>query len=95
MIICAFSYRVNLPENVNLGDVVDMCPENLTGADFYALCSNALLNAIKRQILQDLGMHAIILERKCGEICIENVRLETGLIDDKEFIQASPRSETD
>ena len=44
-----------------MGDVVDMCPENLTGADFYALCSNALMNAIRRQVLdQDSGIHTYI-----------------------------------
>jgi peroxin-6 len=51
--------RFDLPEEINLDDIIDMCPENLTGADFYALCSNALLNAIRRQILdQESGMHA-------------------------------------
>ena len=27
-----------------------MCPMNLTGADFYSLCSDAMLNAVKRAI---------------------------------------------
>ena len=39
-----------MSDEVNLEEVVDNCPKNLTGADFYALCSNALLSAIRRQI---------------------------------------------
>lgn len=29
---------------------MEKCPWNLTGADFYALCADAMLNAVKRQI---------------------------------------------
>ena len=29
---------------------MQMCPMNLTGADFYSLCSDAMLNAVKRAI---------------------------------------------
>lgn len=29
---------------------MEKCPKNLTGADFYALASDAMLNALKRKI---------------------------------------------
>lgn len=30
--------------------IAEKCPKNLTGADLYALCSDAMLNALKRKI---------------------------------------------
>uniref|UniRef100_A0A669DR36 Peroxisomal ATPase PEX6 n=1 Tax=Oreochromis niloticus TaxID=8128 RepID=A0A669DR36_ORENI len=35
---------------VNLQEVVDCCPAHMTGADLYALCSDATMAAIKRKI---------------------------------------------
>lgn len=35
---------------MDLKQVVDQCPFNLTGADFYALCSDSLLIAISEKI---------------------------------------------
>jgi SpoVK/Ycf46/Vps4 family AAA+-type ATPase len=34
----------------SLEEVVERCPLQMTGADFYALCSDAMLNALKTQI---------------------------------------------
>jgi peroxin-6 len=42
--------RFHLGSHVNLREIVDNCPLTLTGADFYALCSDALLCAMKDQI---------------------------------------------
>ena len=39
-------FRFQLGENVSLERVAEACPLNLTGADFYALCSDALLTSI-------------------------------------------------
>jgi peroxin-6 len=39
-----------LGESVSLEQVVEKCPLRLTGADFYALCSDALLTAITDRI---------------------------------------------
>lgn len=36
---------------VNLSEIVARCPLQLTGADLYALCSDAMMSAIKRKIL--------------------------------------------
>lgn len=39
-----------MDEDVNLQEVVDRCPAHVTGADLYALCSDAMTAAIKRKI---------------------------------------------
>ena len=50
--------RFNLPEDFNLDSIVEKCPFTLTGADFYALSSDAMLNAVKRRIQElELGMN--------------------------------------
>ncbi|CAB4011687.1 peroxisome assembly factor 2-like, partial [Paramuricea clavata] len=73
-IMKALTRKFDLPEEINLGDIIDMCPENLTGADFYALCSNALLNAIRRQILdQDSAATKAELTQQDFELAIENL----------------------
>ena len=42
--------RFNLGDDCVLNKIVEKCPMNLTGADFYALCSDAMLNAVKKKI---------------------------------------------
>ncbi|XP_070778486.1 peroxisomal ATPase PEX6 [Enoplosus armatus] len=37
-------------DSVDLQEVVDRCPAHMTGADLYALCSDAMTAAIKRKI---------------------------------------------
>lgn len=34
-------------KDTNLEDIVNNCPENISGADFYGLCSNAWLAATR------------------------------------------------
>ena len=46
----ALLIRFHLDTHFRLEEFVTTCPENLTGADFYALCSDAMLHSIKRQI---------------------------------------------
>lgn len=36
--------------DLQLEDVAALCPANLTGADFYALCSDAMLQSVKRKV---------------------------------------------
>ena len=36
--------------DLRLEDVAALCPANLTGADFYALCSDAMLQSVKRKV---------------------------------------------
>ncbi|XP_069577737.1 peroxisomal ATPase PEX6 isoform X1 [Brachyistius frenatus] len=42
--------KFQLDPAVNLQEVVDRCPARMTGADLYALCSDAMTAAIKRKI---------------------------------------------
>lgn len=42
--------RFQLDSAVDLHDVVDRCPAHMTGADLYALCSDAMTAAVKRKI---------------------------------------------
>lgn len=44
------SCRFCLHPDLRLEDVAALCPTNLTGADFYALCSDAMLQSVKRKI---------------------------------------------
>lgn len=47
-IISALTRKFNLAPDLNLQEIADTCPFNFTGADFYALCSDAMLNAMIR-----------------------------------------------
>ncbi|KAK2139396.1 hypothetical protein NP493_6449g00004 [Ridgeia piscesae] len=42
--------RFTLAEDCHLDSLISQCSFNLTGADFYALCTDAVLNAIKTKI---------------------------------------------
>ena len=52
---------------VNLEEVVDACPPNMTGADFYGLTSEAALNAVRRHISQlesgDISSTSCLIEQ--------------------------------
>ncbi|KDE02293.1 hypothetical protein MVLG_07138 [Microbotryum lychnidis-dioicae p1A1 Lamole] len=48
-IIQALTRKFKLDPNIRLEDVVALCPYNYTGADFYALCSDAMLKAMTRK----------------------------------------------
>lgn len=57
-----FFNRFCLDPDLRLEKVAALCPANLTGADFYALCSDAMLQSVKRKIeILEQGM--IILSR--------------------------------
>ncbi|XP_070578424.1 peroxisomal ATPase PEX6-like [Ptychodera flava] len=51
-ILKALTRKFHLSASCKLEDIVEKCPMNLTGADFYSLCSDAMLNAMKRKIQQ-------------------------------------------
>lgn len=48
---CVSVGRFKVDPSVNLSEIVERCPLQLTGADLYALCSDAMMSAIKRKIL--------------------------------------------
>ncbi|KAG1682428.1 Peroxisome assembly factor 2 [Nymphon striatum] len=45
-----------LAPDVDFNRLIDDCPPNMTGADFYALCCDAMMNAISR-IIEDENVH--------------------------------------
>lgn len=49
-IVKALSRKFVMDESVDLDALVDRCPFNFTGADFYALCSGAMANALQRRV---------------------------------------------
>ncbi|KAG5335902.1 hypothetical protein C0989_012586 [Termitomyces sp. Mn162] len=48
-ILEALTRKFRLAPDLNLYEVAEQCPFNYTGADFYALCSDAMLNAMSRK----------------------------------------------
>ena len=44
------SHRFKLAKDLDLMNVAEKCPKNLTGADLYALCADAMLNCMRRKI---------------------------------------------
>jgi len=48
-ILEALTRKFRLDPKLQLRDVAERCPFNYTGADFYALCSDAMLNAMSRK----------------------------------------------
>lgn len=59
-ILEALTRKFRLDPSFELANFAKLCPFNYTGADFYALCSDALLNAMSRK--------AESLEIKLGEV---------------------------
>jgi peroxin-6 len=49
-VVQALSRKFNLSEDCDLMQVVEKCPFTFSGADMYALCSDAMLNALKRKM---------------------------------------------
>jgi peroxin-6 len=45
----ALTRKFRLEPGLDLRSVAEKCPFNYTGADFYALCSDAMLNAMSRK----------------------------------------------
>ncbi|GBN18551.1 hypothetical protein AVEN_162312-1 [Araneus ventricosus] len=41
---------IPLSADVNLGDIIDSCPPHLSGADFYSLCSNAVIQRVEKNV---------------------------------------------
>jgi len=62
-ILKALTRKFVLSSNVNFAMVAESCPFNYTGADFYALCADALLNAMSRTA-ENLDRKIDILNRE-------------------------------
>ena len=69
----ALTRKFNLSKTLDLESVVKSCPRTFTGADFYALCSLALMTAIKRSVkmAQDQDEEKSVRNKdECG-VCVE------------------------
>ena len=55
-ILRAITRKFCLDQDVDMDDIVRHCPSNFTGADFFALGSNAIARAIKRKSTSLLSM---------------------------------------
>lgn len=51
-ILKALTRKFNLHPDLKLASVVAHCPFNYTGADFYALCADALLHALSCKVAE-------------------------------------------
>ncbi|XP_059688925.1 peroxisome biogenesis factor 6 [Gavia stellata] len=49
-VLSAVTRKFQLDPSVNLAAVLEKCPAQLTGADIYALCSDAMMCAVKRKV---------------------------------------------
>jgi peroxin-6 len=59
-VLTAVTRKFNLGSSVDLMKLAELCPQNLTGADLYALCSDAMSIAIKTQIA---SLHSLSQEK--------------------------------
>ncbi|KAG1843615.1 AAA-domain-containing protein [Suillus subalutaceus] len=51
-ILRALTRKFKLDRDLSLADIAEECPFHYTGADFYALCSDAMLNALNRKVTE-------------------------------------------
>ncbi|KAG0705248.1 AAA-domain-containing protein [Suillus ampliporus] len=51
-ILHALTRKFKLSRDLALTDIAQECPFHYTGADFYALCSDAMLNALNRKVAE-------------------------------------------
>ena len=59
-ILRALTRKFQLDPDLNLWEIAKLCPFNYTGADLYALCSDAMMRAMARK--------ADVIDAKIGEI---------------------------
>ncbi|XP_040523993.1 peroxisome biogenesis factor 6 isoform X1 [Gallus gallus] len=49
-VLSAVTRKFKLDPSVNLSSILEECPAQLTGADIYSLCSDAMMCAVKRKV---------------------------------------------
>ena len=87
-ILAALTRKFHLADDVDLQAVCERCPLTMSGADFYALASDALLLAIKRHIrtLEEQLNSARQLQREEWEDAVRNGRVQ----EEDEYIELQP-----
>ena len=69
-ILQALTRKFQLSSGVDLIAIAKSCPANLTGADLYSLCSDAMLTALRRQIdLLEMGKWHLLLKSLPIDFC--------------------------
>ncbi|XP_067272420.1 peroxisomal ATPase PEX6 [Pseudorasbora parva] len=71
-VLKAILRKFKVDPSVCLSEVVESCPPQLTGADLYALCSDAMMCAIKRKI--SLITEGVDSEAGALTLCLEDFR---------------------
>jgi peroxin-6 len=77
-ILNALTRKFHLDPDLDLKDIAEQCPFNYTGADFYALCSDAMLKSMSRkaqEIDKRIGV-ATLMIRYCNCFAEASVSLE-------------------
>jgi peroxin-6 len=74
-ILKALTRKFSLDPKLELAEIAERCPFNYTGADFYALCSDALLSAMTRkaeELDQKIGMELLTYARALANVSKQN-----------------------
>jgi peroxin-6 len=77
-ILQAQTNKLSLSADVDFAAIVDILPQNLTGADFYGLTSKAVTNALTRRIRQ--------IEEKKAEVGHAQDKI---VVTNEDFLEAS------
>ncbi|GJQ78747.1 hypothetical protein Trydic_g2781 [Trypoxylus dichotomus] len=77
-VLQALTKKFKLAENTNLEEIVTNCPENISGADFYGLCSSAWMSAAR----------CMIEKIEKGELNKDEVSHENVIVSAENFMDA-------
>ncbi|CAG9816067.1 unnamed protein product [Phaedon cochleariae] len=77
-VLKALTRQFNLDTDVDLAEIVGICPKNITGADFYGICSTAWSSAVRR----------LIGALESGEASSENVSQKEVIVNFQDFANA-------
>ncbi|KAG8191952.1 hypothetical protein JTE90_007747 [Oedothorax gibbosus] len=74
-ILKALTRKIPLSKDVNLEEIIEKCPSQLSGADFYSLCSNAVIQRVEKNVE--------LVEK--GEVSIEELNAD---VQTEDFLSA-------
>ncbi|KAG2467460.1 PEX6 factor, partial [Polypterus senegalus] len=79
-VLKAIASRFKMDPSVCLHDVIERCPPQLTGADLYALCSDAMMSALKQKIKRiEEGLYADCLETEESDLILRREDFQCAL----------------
>ncbi|CAH0547485.1 unnamed protein product [Brassicogethes aeneus] len=80
-VLTALTRKFNFSKDVDLEKIVKQCPVNITGADFYGICSNAWSAAVRRLIqknknstMEHITHKDVLVGEQDFKTAIENVK---------------------